>query len=114
MKAGLALNRLWSTSWLACLMPSAPGWMMLSRLVYSMANRSTVGVLLTLGGKWPPLLTGATKPGPKRGLFGSRRSGLVFSSLGVIVVWLMNWIVREVKGASSLAKKAPVRASARA
>ena len=32
----------------------------------------------------------------------------------VIVVWLMNWMVREVRGAALLAKNAPVRALARA
>ena len=44
--------------------PSGPGWMLPSRLVCSMANRSTSGVLGTFGGKWAPMRTGATYPGP--------------------------------------------------
>ena len=40
--------------------------------------------------------------------------GLDWISRWVMVDWLRFWIVREVSGAWSLAKKAPVRASARA
>ena len=40
--------------------------------------------------------------------------GFDSTSRWVIVVWLMNWMVREVSGAWSLAKNAPVRASATA
>ncbi len=96
------------------LMWSGPGLMMLSRLVCSIWNRSTCGVKGMLGGKCPPMPTGATKPGPRRVELGSVMSGLESTSRCVMVDWLMNWTVREVNGAALLEKNAPVRASARA
>src|SRR6516165_3228751 len=91
------------------------GWLTkLSRLVCSMPNRSTSGVKETPGGKCPPTPIGATYPGPYRGDVLSVRSGLESTSRWVTVDWLMNWMVREVRGAALLAKKAAVRASATA
>ena len=45
--------------------------------------------------------------GPATVEFGSVMFGFDSTSRWVIVDWLMNWTVREVSGASSLAKKAP-------
>src|SRR2546428_595544 len=47
------------------LTPSGPGRVKLSRLVCSMANRSTCGVKAIFGGKWPWMPMAATKPGPR-------------------------------------------------
>jgi hypothetical protein len=65
-KLGSTLKRVvrWISSAVP-LMPSGPGRRRLSRLVCSMANRSTCGVNGTLGGKWPLMPMGATKPGPR-------------------------------------------------
>src|SRR4051794_40311216 len=83
-----------------------PGLTMLSRLVCSIRNRSTWGVNWMRGGKWAFLPTAATNPGPRSGELGSGMFGFDWISRWVMVDWLMNWMVREVSGASSLAKKA--------
>ena len=106
------LNRLESVMSSAVpLMWSAPGLMMLSRLVASISNRSTCGVNMTPAGKWPFNPIGATRPGPRSGELGSVMFGSDWTSLWVIVDCAICWTVREVKGPWSLAKKAPVRAS---
>ena len=54
MNCGSMLNRLGSgMSSAVPRMRSGPGLMMLSRLVCSISNRSTCGVNMTRGGKWP-------------------------------------------------------------
>ena len=114
--AGLALNRLGQRD-VVGRRPDAgrrPGWIRLSRLVCSIWNRSTCGVNGTRGGKCPFVPIGATKPGPRAVEFGSAMFGSDWTSRWVMVDCEMSWIVREVSGAWLLAKKAPVRASARA
>ena len=62
--------------------------LMLSRLVLSMSNKSTCGVNMMPGGKWPLIPTGATNPGPYsvESPFGLGTSGLDCTSRWVIVV----------------------------
>jgi hypothetical protein len=93
-----------------------------------MPNRSTGGVCRTPCGKCPPTPIGATKPGPKVlaigcdesngllfvGSVGSGTVGFDSTSRCVTVDWLRLRIVREVSGASPLAKNAAVRALATA
>ena len=68
MNAGFALKRAGSrTSSAVPLIRSGPGWTMLSRLVCSIRNRSTCGVLGISGGKCPLSPSGATNPGPAFG-----------------------------------------------
>ncbi len=64
-----------------------------------MPKRSTCGVNWMPAGKCPLIPTGATKPGPYNVELpsGLGTSGLDCTSRCVIVVWLMSWIVREVK-----------------
>ena len=87
---------------------------MLSRLVCSIANRSTSGVFEMPGGNCPPTPIGATKPGPRIVELGSGIFGFDSTSRWVIVDWLINRTVREVSGAALLEKNAAVRASATA
>src|SRR5262249_28945209 len=88
--------------------------MVVSRLVPSIWKRSTWGVFMTPGGKWSLMPMGATKPGPRNVELGSVMLGFDSTSRWVMVLWLMNWMVREVSGAWSFPKQAPVRAWARA
>jgi hypothetical protein len=116
MSATGTLYRLGKVTSLAALLTSPfwAGWRMLSRLLASMFERSTGGVNGIPGGKWPLIPTGATKPGPRKVELGSVMLGFDSTVRWVMVDWLRSWIVREVSGAWSLAKKAPVLASARA
>src|SRR5688572_10665232 len=94
-----------------------------------MLKRSTGGVKLMSGGKWPPSPIGATTPGPRIGESngfgnaGERKLGSESTCRSRIVDWLSERIVREVNGAppapialtaSPLANDAAVRALATA